>query len=139
VATRRVIIGILKFAIKGCICSVEPKAFNRLDIKYKKNIIIKEFIIVLDILSFCLSPWTREKAKKTRDEIKKGKLISPYKCILKSTAEYPSSSRKLINVINLHIDILEGEERLSAMSSDLIFVKYFRLFKKLVSPYRGEI
>ena len=29
----------------------------------------------------------KEKAKNTREEIKKGRLISPYKCILKSTAE----------------------------------------------------
>ena len=82
-----VIIGMLKFAISGCIWDVEPKAFSKLDMKYKKNIKIKELIIVFENLSFCFNPWNNEKAKKTSAETKKGKLASPYRCILKSIAE----------------------------------------------------
>ena len=103
----------LKFAINGCTCDVDPNAFSKLDIKYKKNIITKELTIAFENLSFCFNPWTNEKAKNTRVEIKKGKLRSPYKCILKSTAEYPNSSKKLINVNKRHIDILDGDDMLS--------------------------
>tara|TARA_A100001011_G_C14309867_1_gene845011 strand:- start:11 stop:355 length:345 start_codon:yes stop_codon:yes gene_type:complete len=112
----------LKFAIIGCILDVDPNALSKLEIKYKKNIIIKELIITFENLSFGFISFTIVDAKKTREERKNGKHISPYKCILKSTAEYPSSSRKLMNVNNRQIEILEGEDKLSVISSDLILV-----------------
>ena len=82
-----VIRGIPKLATIGWIWDVDPNAFSKLDIKYKKNIIINELMITLENLSFCFIPWTRQNAKRTRAEIKKGRLMRLYKCILKSTAE----------------------------------------------------
>ena len=64
-----VIKGMLKFANTGCICEVEPRAFSRLETKYKKNIIISEFIITFENLSFCFIPCTSENARNTRLEI----------------------------------------------------------------------
>ena len=77
----------LKLATIGWIWEVDPKALSKLDIKYKKNIIINEAIIILENLSFCLAPWTIQNANRTRAEIKKGRLIRLYRCILKSIAE----------------------------------------------------
>ena len=79
--------GILKLATTGWIWEVDPKALSKLEIKYKKNIIISELIMTLENLSFCLIPWTWQNAKRTSAEIKKGRLTRLYKCILKSIAE----------------------------------------------------
>ena len=87
IAIPNVIIGMLKLATIGWIWDVDPKALSKFDIKYKKNIMINELIIILENLSFCLIPWTRQNAKRTRVEIKNGRLIRLYRCILKSIAE----------------------------------------------------
>ena len=77
----------LKLATIGWIWEVDPKALSKLDIKYKKNITINDPKMILENLSFCLIPLTIQNANRTRAEIKKGRLIRLYKCILKSIAE----------------------------------------------------
>ena len=110
----------------GWIWEVAPNASSKLDKKYRKNISINDEIMVKPNLSDCFNPFTNEDAKYTRAKINKGIKTKLYKCILKSKAEYPNSSKKFIKVTNLQIDIDDGDDRLSPISSKLILVLYSR-------------
>ena len=90
-------------------------------------------------LSFCFNFVTSDEAKRAKDAIYTGKNIKSKKCILKSTAEYPSPSKKSIKVNNLQIYIFVGEERLFVISSGLILVLYFRYSLNFAGPNFGVI